>query len=66
MLKPSSTKGHTFSQLSYDTIGACIEVQSQLGVHCMEVDYQRALEPAFTYRRLGRRTSGPIRTAGDM
>jgi GxxExxY protein len=44
MTKPSSTKGHSFQQLSYDTIGACIEVQRQLGVHCMEGDYQRAPE----------------------
>jgi len=47
-----SKKGHGFSQLSYDTIGACIEVQSQLGVHCMEVDYQRALELALGKRGL--------------
>ena len=47
-----SRKGHGFSQLSYDTIGACIEVQSQLGVHCMEVDYQRALELALGKRGL--------------
>jgi GxxExxY protein len=38
-----SRKGYAFSQLSHDTIGACIDVQRQLGVHCMEVDYQRAL-----------------------
>ena len=47
MPKPASMKGHSFSQLSYDTIGACIEVQSQLGGHCMEVDYQQALELAL-------------------
>ena len=52
MPKPSATKGYEFNQLSYDTIGACIEVQSQLGVHCTEVDYQRALELALPKRGL--------------
>jgi GxxExxY protein len=47
-----SKKGHGFKPLSYDTIGACIDVQSQLGVHCMEVDYQRALELALPKRGL--------------
>jgi GxxExxY protein len=42
-----STKGHNFEQLSYDVIGACIDVQRQLGVHCTEVDCQRALELAL-------------------
>jgi GxxExxY protein len=41
---------HSFERLSYDTIGACIEVQRQLGRHCMEVDYQRALELALAKR----------------
>ncbi|MFN2202309.1 MAG: GxxExxY protein [Caldilineaceae bacterium] len=27
--------------------GACIDVQRQLGPHCMEVDYQRALALAL-------------------
>ncbi len=52
MTKPSSTRGYEFNQLSHDTIGACIDVQSQLGVHCMEVDYQRALELALPKRGL--------------
>jgi GxxExxY protein len=47
-----SNKGYAFQQLSYDTIGACIDVQRQLGVHCMEVDYQRALELALAQRGL--------------
>ena len=47
-----SRKGHEFKPLSYDTIGACIDVQSQLGAHCMEVDYQRALELALPKRGL--------------
>jgi GxxExxY protein len=35
---------HQFEPLSYRIFGACIAVQRQLGPHCMEVDYQRALE----------------------
>jgi GxxExxY protein len=38
---------HAFEPLSHAVIGACIDVQRQLGLHCMEVDYQRALELAF-------------------
>jgi len=52
MPKQSATKGYEFNKLSYDTIGACIEVQSQLGVHCTEVDDQRALELALPKREL--------------
>ncbi len=44
--------GHTFERLSYIVWGACIEVQRQLGPHCMEVDYQRALELALAKRGL--------------
>ncbi len=40
-------KRHPFEPLSYKVIGACIDVQRQLGTHCMEVDYQRALELAL-------------------
>jgi GxxExxY protein len=47
-----SRKGYEFGRLSYETIGACIAVQRQLGVHCMEVDYHRALELAFPQRGL--------------
>ena len=36
--------GYQFEPLSYKVFGACIAVQRQLGPHCMEVDYQRALE----------------------
>jgi GxxExxY protein len=46
------TIGHTFEALSHTVIGACIDVQRQLGVHCMEVDYQRALAIAFQKRAL--------------
>ena len=52
MSKPRSTKGYDFGRLSYDVIGACIDVQRQLGLHCMEVDYQRALELALPKRGL--------------
>ena len=38
---------HTFEAISHATLGACIDVQRQLGLHCMEVDYQRALEVAL-------------------
>ena len=52
-MKPPSHKGYDFSDLSYAVIGACQDVQRQLGVHCMEVDYQRALEIALSKRGLG-------------
>jgi GxxExxY protein len=42
-----SRKGHDFGSLSGKVIAACIDVQRQLGLHCMEVDYQRALEIAL-------------------
>ncbi len=48
----TSTKGYEFEQLSYEVIGACIDVQRQLGLHCMEVDYQRALALALPKRGL--------------
>jgi GxxExxY protein len=52
MTNPTSHKGYDFSSLSYAVIGACQDVQRQLGVHCMEVDYQRALEIALSKRGL--------------
>ncbi len=52
MSEITSDKGYHFSRLSYEVIGACIDVQRQLGVHCMEVDYQRALEIALAKRGL--------------
>ena len=52
MSRPLSKKGYQFGQLSYETIGACIDVQGQLGVHCTEVDYQRALTLALPKRDL--------------
>ena len=48
----TSTKGRQFERLSYEVIGACIDVQRQLGLHCMEVDYQRALALALPKRGL--------------
>lgn len=48
MQPPSSREGYQFESLSYKVIGACQDVQRQLGIHCMEVDYQRALEIALT------------------
>ena len=53
MTTSRSYKGYDFNQLSYEVIGACIDVQRQLGLHCMEVDYQRALEIALSKRGLG-------------
>ncbi len=38
---------HTFEPLSGKVIAACIDVQRQLGLHCMEIDYQRALAIAL-------------------
>jgi GxxExxY protein len=52
MTPPSSRKGYDFNPLSYAVIGACQDVQRQLGVHCMEVDYQLALEIALSKRGL--------------
>jgi GxxExxY protein len=42
-----SRKGYQFGKVSFDDIGACLDVQRQLGVHCTEVGYQRALELAL-------------------
>ncbi len=47
MTQPDSRKGYDFGSLSYKVIGACQDVQRQLGVHCTEIDYQRALEIAL-------------------
>jgi len=48
----ASAKGYQFGTLSSAVIGACIDVQRELGRHCMEVDYQRALELALKTRGL--------------
>lgn len=44
--------GRAFEPLSHELLGACVDVQRQLGRHCMEVDYQRALELALGKRGL--------------
>ena len=58
-----SYKGYNFSQLTHNVLGACIEVQRQLGRHCMEVDYQRALGLALGKRGIAyeREVEIPIR-----
>ncbi len=48
-----SKSGYDFKSSSYRTLGACIDVQRQLGIHCMEVDYQRALCRALPKKGLG-------------
>ena len=53
MTTARSRQGYAFSQLSHDTIGASIDVQRQLGRHCMEVETQRALELALPKCGLG-------------
>ena len=63
--RPASKQGYQFGQLSYDTLGACIDVQRQLGVHCMEVDYQRALVMALPKRGLQYRREVEIPIAYD-
>jgi GxxExxY protein len=60
-----SRKGYAFSQLSHDTIGACIDVQRQLGLHCMEVDYQRALALALKKKGLEHQREVEIPIAYD-
>ena len=45
-----SSQGHEFESLSYAVIGACIDVQRQLGFYCKEEDYQRALAIVFEKR----------------
>ncbi len=43
---------HEFEPLSHAVLGACIDVQRHLGMHCREVDYHRALEEALRERKL--------------
>jgi GxxExxY protein len=47
MSQPSKVSRHSFEALSRKVIAACIDVQRQLGVHCREIDYQRALALAL-------------------
>lgn len=48
-----SRKGYDFEPLSYAVLGACITMSKAMGVHCMEVDYQRALALELERRGLG-------------
>jgi GxxExxY protein len=52
MSRPLSKKGYQFEPLSHNTLNACVDVQRQLGLHCQEVDYQRALALAIPKRGL--------------
>jgi GxxExxY protein len=68
MSEPASRKGHDFEPLSKLVLGACIDVQRQMGRHCMEVDYQRALELALSQRNLmfKREVDVPIAYDGEV
>ncbi len=63
----SSRKGYDFD-LSGMVLGACVDVQRQLGPHCMEVDYQRALALALKKRGLEfeRESKIPIEYDGQV
>lgn len=52
MSRASSRRGYDFGSLTDPILAACIDVQRQLGVHCMEVDYQRALKLALARQGL--------------
>jgi GxxExxY protein len=64
----SSEGRHSFEELSHEVLGACVEVQRVLGLHCMEVDYQRALEIAMKKRGLQfqREVEVPIVFEGEL
>jgi GxxExxY protein len=66
MAKLQSSKGYSFESLSYAVIGACIDVQRQLGPHCKEDDYQRALAIALEKRgiRFEREAEIPVAYEG--
>ncbi len=66
MTQDRSKKGYKFEPLSWKVLGACIEVQRQLGRHCMEVDYQRALALELSKRgiQFQREFEIPIRYDG--
>lgn len=67
MAASCSHKGYDFS-LSGMVFAACVDVQRQLGPHCMEVDYQRALTLALKKRGLEfeRESEIPIEYDGQM
>ncbi|MCL6432507.1 MAG: GxxExxY protein [Anaerolineae bacterium] len=56
---------HHFEPLSHAVLGACIDVQRQMGPHCMEVDYQRALEIALPKHGLQYRREADIPVVYD-
>jgi GxxExxY protein len=64
----NSKSRHEFETLSRVVIGACIDVQRHLGLHCMEIDYQRALEIALRQRGIEhqREVEIPIRYQGEV
>ena len=68
MPAPRSTEGYDFGELSHVVIGACIDVQRQLGPHCTEIDYQRAL--ALALKKCGlwyrREVEIPITSDGEV
>lgn len=68
MTPKRSKKGYDFEPLTYEVLGACIEVQRQLGRHCMEIDYQRALAIELRKRgiRFVREYKIPIKYDGQI
>ena len=67
-MERGSEARHQFEPLSRKVIGACIDVQRQLGLHCTEIDYQRALEIALPSRDLqfDREVEIPIYYEGSL
>ena len=60
MDEPVEKKGYRFEALSHDVIGVCIDVQRQLGLHCKEEDYQRALALGLKKRDIKFERESPI------
>lgn len=60
MAKSPSRKGYDFESLSYTVIGICIDVQRQLGLHCKEEDYQRAVSIGLSKRGIHFEKEAPI------
>jgi GxxExxY protein len=60
MVRTSSRKGYEFERLSYAVIGVCINVQRQLGMHCKEEDYQRAISIGLSQRGIHFEKEAPI------
>lgn len=68
MTSKRSKKGYDFEPLTYEVLGACIEVQRQLGRHCREIDYQRALALELKKRgiQFEREVKIPIKYDGQI